>query len=298
VNPRALLLDGGRRARSLQLLVALIALCALIISWPTPGQSAGGIGGVNIDHGPQAVGPVTVVGVTSGLVWADNASTATSITVQNTSAAPVRAMVWWILGRLGDAEPWNDPAMESAHLQVTLAAHATKTVLLPSSTVAAVRPGIYRLSLWAHNLDVATGQWIHSDGREMIGNVQVVHAPTNIAHLKPASTNLWLDGADPLGSWVSGGPAHLRVQIVNASAVVKTVQVRWSLAGGRGSSTRSMTAASTVNPGTVTTLNVPMTQLPHAGSKTLSVTLYESGPAGSIQQDEIQLPAPITVASK
>ena len=275
---------------------AAILTPALIFGWPAPVADAGGAGTMAIDTGPKPAGPMSIVGVSSELLWAADKIPQTSIMVRNTSRAFVRAKTWWILAGVDDTEPWNDPSLESRHVEVDLNGHASTTVAVPVPSDAVVKPGVYRLSLWVQAVDPTTGQLVHSDGRAMLGNVEVLSASPEITHVGGSSADLWLHNVTAAGPWIVGKPAQVRVQVANGSANTKAIQVWWFLAASDTAepwtdpqAAQSTTVTATIAPGGTVELDVPMPRAPSAGRYTLSVWLHESTPSGSVHEDGVRL---------
>lgn len=275
---------------------AAILTPALIFSWPAPVADAGGAGTMAIDAGPKAIGPISIVGVNSDLLWAADKVPLTSITVRNTSHAFVHAKTWWILGGVDDTEPWNDPALESTHVEVDLEGHATATVTVPALPDAVVKPGVYRLSLWVQVADPATGHLVHSDGRAMVGNVKVLSATPELTHVGGSSPDLWIHTVTATGPWIVGRSAHVQVQVANGSGLTKAIQVWWFLSPSDAikpwtdpRAIQSMVVGTTIAAGAAAQLDVPMPRVPSAGRYTLSVWLHESTPSGSVHDDGVRL---------
>jgi hypothetical protein len=282
---------------------AAILAPALIFSWPAPMADAGGAGSIAIDTGPRALGPMSIVGVSSELLWAADRIPLTSITVRNTSTTLVHAKVWWIIGHVDDTEPWNDPALESTHVEVDLSGHALTIVPVPAPPAATVEPGIYRLSLWVQTVDPATGNLVHSDGRAMLGNVDVLAATSNVTHTGGSSPDLWFHDVSANGPWVSGRSAHVQLEVANASAHTRVIQVWWFLAPSDTTqpwtdpqAVESMISTATISAGDTVELDVPMLRAPASGKYTLTAWLHESTSSGSVHEDGVRLQEPIVVA--
>jgi hypothetical protein len=282
---------------------AAILAPALIFSWPAPVADAGGADSIAIDTGPKALGPMGIVGVSSELLWPADRIPLTSITVRNTSTTLVHAKVWWILGHVDDTEPWNDPALESTHVDVDLPGNASTIVAVPALPAATVEPGIYRLSLWVQTVNPATGQLVHSDGRAMLGNVDVLAATPSVTHTGGSSADLWLHNVNATGPWVTGRSAHVQVEVANASAHTRAIQVWWFLAPSDiaqpwtdPQAVESTISTATISAGGTIDLDVPMLRAPASGRYTLTAWLHESTPSGSVHEDGVRLQEPIVVA--
>jgi hypothetical protein len=257
-----------------------------------------------IDTGPKPAGPMSIVGVSSELLWAADKIPQTSIMVRNTSRAFVRAKTWWILAGVDDTEPWNDPALESTHVEVDLDGHASEAVAVPAPSDAVVKPGVYRLSLWVQVANPATGQLVHSDGRAMLGNVEVLAATPELTHVGGSSPDVWLHDVRAPGSWTVGRQAQVQVEVANGSSQTKAIQVWWFLAPHNNpepwtapDAVQSTTVSATIAPGRIVELDVPMPHAPSAGQYALSVWLHELTPTGSLHEDGVQMDQPIVVAS-
>jgi hypothetical protein len=132
--------------------------------------------------------------------------------------------------------------------------------------------------------------------------VQVLRTPADLSHVPNASQSLWLYQATPVDPWLAGRPAELRVQVVNGSAAVRSVQVWWSLDLPDDAPTtrtttivRSATITAALGGGTLTTLDVPAGRLPDFGTAKVSVWLQESAANGNLPQDNISMTQLITL---
>jgi hypothetical protein len=90
-----------------------------------------------------------------------NQKYAASLEVCNLTSQRQSAEVWWILGRVGDATPWQDPVAISPSLRVNLAPWGDVTAT-PTPVRVGAR-GRYELSAWVH-VRALTGAFVHSDG--------------------------------------------------------------------------------------------------------------------------------------
>lgn len=117
-------------------------------------------------------GPVAVDAVSAPTRWGKGQ--ATTVTLRNMSALPQDARVWWVLGKVGDTQPFNDPV---ATLQpqpvIVLGPGEVRQVKLANPL--SVVPGTYALSIWVH-VKTSAGDFEHSD--DVFGSQPVVVSAT------------------------------------------------------------------------------------------------------------------------
>lgn len=280
-------------------LVAVGVFAATLSLWPRPGGHAGTGGVLHVDPGPKATGPVTITGVDANLVWTSTPTVPVTISVRNTSGRSADTEVWWILGQPGDPKPWLDAAVQALPIAADLSPGEKRSVLVvpPSQRV---KPGYYDLSLWAHTRSGKSSSWVHSDGRALLGQIEVVSPEHGITHVGGTSPSLWLHSAQPSGTWSPNHPAAVSVQIANATSSGSIVQVWWYLSKtddkkpwNDRSAVQSSIVTVDASPAGLTTVDVSMPRLPQPGSYHLSAWLHQLVGTDSVSRDGVLVKEPV-----
>jgi hypothetical protein len=106
-------------------------------------------------------GPAMIEGIDAPTSFAYRQKSIVSLHLCNLTGETQRVQVWWILGRVADATPWQHPIVVSQTVNATVGPWASVTVAPATSTAAPLGP--YELSAWVH-YRTPSGKFEHSDG--------------------------------------------------------------------------------------------------------------------------------------
>ena len=168
---------------------------------------------------------VEIVDVDSGILWADSQPAEVTVMLRNRGSRSVTAEVWWILGSIGDPEPWLNPAGGGDPERVRVPAGEIVEVTIGSDDPPP--PGSWNLSLWAH---VLRGEdRAHSHGVGATPQIRVLSTRADLVRLgqpdgKALISTLQANGR-ALGLPATGEPDAL-VSLAAVSQQPIEVQVR------------------------------------------------------------------------
>ena len=242
-------------------------------------------------------GPVAVDAISRPARWADGDPV--TVTLRNLSASPQDMRAWWVLGKVGDPQPFNDPvATLTPAPELVLGPGEVRQLPLDNATP--VMPGTYALSIWVHVKD-PTGTFDHSDGVFASKSMDVSFDPS-LARTHLAKGPVSVDAISTASTWTPGEPTDVAVRLVNSSDQTQVVQLQWFL-GTRGDPQPfAHAAASLRSPAVVSigahataTADLPDVALAMPGRYALSA--WVNVLAGGWQNsDGVEAGAPVTVA--
>lgn len=300
--------QAGTRTRSRALVLGAAALVVVlavgaVVLWPRPAPTGPGARGLHIDDSVRPTGPVEIIGADALLIWQPTPDTPVTMTVRNRTGAATRARVWWSLAAPSEPRPWEHNAMQALPVEIDLDGHAQERidVRIPPGILT---DGYYRLSLWAHAYDETAAAWEHSDGRSVIGAIQVMEPAADLLHVAATSEELWVRSVSLPGTWVAGERVRVHVSVVNARPEPRVVRLWWYLAPPdtadpweAAGAVRSEEVTIGVDGGAMTGIDVPIDALPNAGRYQFSVWLHESRADGSEPADGAFGTEPVTVVT-
>jgi hypothetical protein len=274
-----------------------IAASALLVAsltffWPAPTRSAGGLGAMGMSRSSTPAGPVVITAVHTGFLWRVNELPPTSITVQNLFSSPATCKVWWILSTPGIVNPWDHPAMMSKPTTVRFEGDQAVSVKAETIEDLGAPAGYYSMSVWVHCLDRSSGAWFPSDGATVNGVVETLDPSTSVRHVRRASSLLWINSIAPGATLTAHRPTQFKVVIANSEPEPVLVQV-WFYVARPGveqpwktaHSSRSQVVDVSVSGASLSSVEVPISELPDPGRYALSAWLHELAVSSSVPLD-------------
>jgi hypothetical protein len=282
--------------------LAAAAIAVLTLGWPPPAVVLGGPDPFGLGRSSPPEGPAVLSGISTGLIWTSHSLPPTTLTLHNVRDRSADCRVWWILAKQGDPKPWESPVMESTPVSVKLGPLASRTVGVNVVAIFSSKPGLFRLSGWAHCRNPLTQTWSPSDGVTMNGAIEVLDASPTLKQSPANSRFLFVYGAATEGTFAEGRPAEIRVKLANASVQPRTVEVFCYLAPPAVSrpwtslpSSRCQSAEVNLPAAALTVLKMNIPNLPRPGRYELSIWLHEQQAGLSVPVDGVRLRTSVTV---
>lgn len=268
-------------------------------------DAASAAGGVTVPPWDPSVhrlslpaGPVAVDAISPPARWGDGDPI--TVTLRNLSAAPQDTRAWWVLGKVGVPQPFNDPvATLFPPPELALGPGEVRQVQLDNATP--VMPGTYALSIWVHVKD-RTGTFDHSDGVFASKSIDVSFDPS-LARTTLPKGPVSVDAISTASTWTLGELADVTVRLVNSSDQAQQAQLQWFL-GTRGDpqpyahaggALRSPVVV-TIGAHTSATADLPDVALAMPGRYALTAWVDVLA-VGWQNSDGVEASAPVTVAT-
>ncbi len=206
---RRVVASRARARIAVPLAVLAVVSVGVALAWPTspPVAQAASPELHLFDPVDPPDGPVRIAGVSGGVTWSDRGSSVAVDLTNQRSGRPVVARVWWLLADPRSSAPWEAPAAEGRHVEVTLAPGRTTRVEVPAT--GDVPPGAWSLSLWAHS--VSGGESTHSHGVGVGPLVTVLPTDPQVRRISEPDGRAALTVVEPVGRLVTGEPGDAAV---------------------------------------------------------------------------------------